>query len=183
MAILNQINFKTKDNRDILIRSAVKEDAIATLNLKRSSIFDEEFQLVSPEEFNRTPEKEEEWIESHINNLCHIAIVAVLGNEVIGLIDFSNGGRQRISHTGEFGMSVDKSVRGLGIGTLLLQSLIDWAKTTDQIEKINLSVHANNDHAQGLYKKLGFVTEGIRKNDIKYGPANYVDTVIMGKVL
>lgn len=149
----------------------------------KSAIFDEEFQLVSQEEFNRTPEKEEEWIESHINTPYYIAIVAVLDNVVVGLIEFSNGGRLRISHTGEFGMSVDKSVRDLGIGALLLQSLIDWAKSTDQIEKINLSVHANNDHAQALYKKLGFVTEGIRKNDIKYGPNNYVDTIIMGMVL
>jgi RimJ/RimL family protein N-acetyltransferase len=35
----------------------------------------------------------------------------------------------------------------------------------------------------GLYKKLGFVIEGVRKNDLKYGPEKYVDTVIMGKIL
>lgn len=183
MANLNQKICKTKDGREFTIRSAHVDDANATLNLKRSSIFDEEYQLVSPEEFNRTIDLEVKWIQSHLDNPYNIAIVAVLGNVVVGLIDFSNGGRQRISHTGDFGMSVDKRFRGQGIGEILLQSLIDWAKSTDKIENINLSVHSDNDRALALYKKLGFVVEGVRKNDLKYGPDKYIDTVLMGKKL
>lgn len=181
MATLDQIDFKSKDGSEIIIRSAIVADAIATLNLKRASIFEEEFQLVSPEEFSGTHEKEIKWIETHINNPYYIAIVAVLDNEVVGLVDFSNGGRQRISHTGEFGMSVDKNYRGIGIGEILLQSLINWAKTTHKIENINLTVHSDNHPALALYKKLGFVVEGVRKNDLKYGEGEYIDTVLMGK--
>jgi len=180
MANLDQKDFKSKDGKVVFIRSATIDDAIATLNLKRVSIFEEEFQLVSPEEFSGTHEKETKWIESHINNPYYIAIVAVLDNEVVGLIDFSNGGRQRISHTGDFGMSVDKKRRGLGIGEILLQSLIDWAKTTHKIENINLTAHSDNHAALALYKKLGFVVEGVRKNDLKYGVGEYIDTVLMG---
>jgi len=183
VASFNQKKLKTKDNRDIVIRSAVKEDAAGILDLAKSVIGEEIYQLTSSAEFKLTLEDEIKWIESHIDRPFHIILVAILDTKIVGLINFSNGHKQRIAHTGEFGMSVDKSVRGLGIGALLLQSLIDWAKSTDQIEKINLSVHANNDHAQALYKKLGFVTEGVRKNDIKYGPSNYVDTVIMGKII
>ena len=183
MATLNQKYFKTKAGSEVSIRSATAHDALATLNLKRMSIFDEEFQLVSPEEFNLNQETEIKWIESHLNNPYYIAIVAVLDNEVIGLIDFSNGGRQRISHSGDFGMSVDKKRRGLGIGEILLQSLIDWAKTTHKIENINLTAHSDNHAALALYKKLGLVVEGVRKNDLKYGVDKYLDTVLMGRKL
>jgi RimJ/RimL family protein N-acetyltransferase len=91
------------------------------LNIKRSSIAEEIHQLVTPDEFKTTIESETKWIEKHIENPYYIAIVALLDNQIVGLIDFSNGPKQRISHTGDFGMSVDSSVRGLGIGTILLQ--------------------------------------------------------------
>lgn len=183
MASIDQKLHKTKDGNNIIIRSALKEDATATLNLKRLSILEEIHQLVTPNEFKTTLENETKWIEKHLEDPYHIALVAILNNEIVGLIDFSNGPRARISHTGDFGMSVDASFRGLGIGTILLHSLIDWAKNTDKIEKINLRVHSDNDIAIGLYKKLGFVIEGVQKKDLKYGPNKYIDTILMGKIV
>jgi RimJ/RimL family protein N-acetyltransferase len=32
-----------------------------------------------------------------------------------------------------------------------------------------------------LYRKLGFVEEGLRPKDIKFGPGRYVDTLAMYK--
>ncbi len=183
MATLNQKKFKLKNGIEISIRSANAEDANATLNIKRSSILEEIHQLVTPSEFKTTLESETKWIEKHLDNPYYVAIVAILNNEIVGLIDFSNGARERISHTGDFGMSVDASVRGLGIGTILLQSLINWGKGTNKIEKINLRVHSDNEIAIGLYKKMGFDIEGVQKKDLKYGPDKYVDTVLMGKFL
>lgn len=183
MAVLNQKINKAKDGKNIIIRSVIQEDASATLNIKHSSILEEVHQLVTPEEFKTTLESETKWIEKHIENPYYIAIVAILDDKIVGLIDFSNGPKERISHTGDFGMSVEKSVRSLGIGTLLLKALIDWAKATDKIEKINLRVHSDNNIAIGLYKKMGFEIEGVQKRDLKYGPDKYVGTVFMGKFL
>jgi RimJ/RimL family protein N-acetyltransferase len=183
MATIDPKPYKTKNNKEIIIRAAIKEDAGSTISIKKSSIDEVINELLCPEEFTRTVVDEEKWIDSHLDNPNHIAIVAVFENQIIGLIDFSNGPRKRIAHTGQFGMSVSKNFRGQGIGTLLLQALIEWATAHDQIEKINLSVHATNLAAQGLYKKLGFVIEGIMKNDLKYGADDYVDTLVMGKIL
>jgi RimJ/RimL family protein N-acetyltransferase len=104
-----------------------------------------------------------------------------MNSKIVGLLDFSNGHRQRIAHTGEFGMSVEKSVRDQGIGSLLLQVLIDWAAQNETIEKIGLNVHSNNERAIALYKKMGFEIEGIRKRDLEYGDGQYVDTTVMGR--
>jgi RimJ/RimL family protein N-acetyltransferase len=128
-----------------------------------------------------TIEAEEKWIESHISNPNHVILLAEMNSKIVGMLDFSNGHRQRIAHTGEFGMSVDKSVRDQGIGALLLKVLIEWATQNSTIEKISLNVHSNNFRAIALYKKMGFEIEGTRKRDIKYGADNYVDTVVMGR--
>ena len=61
----------------------------------------------------------------------------ILVVEMNGQLNFSNGNKERIAHTGEFGMGVHKGYRGLGIGRLLLESLIQWCRKNETIEKIS----------------------------------------------
>lgn len=175
--------FKSKSYKEVVIRSATKLDASAILELSQAVISEEIFQLTSASEFQMTVNGEENWIESHLTNPDHIILVAELDSKIVGILDFSNGHRKRISHTGEFGMSIEKSVRGQGIGTLLLKVLIEWATQSQKIEKIGLSVHANNNRAIALYRKMGFEVEGVRRRDLKYGEDNYIDTVVMGRFI
>jgi RimJ/RimL family protein N-acetyltransferase len=181
MAEYVSTKFKSKSGAEVIVRSAVKQDAAAILDLSKGVIGEEIYQLTSGSEFKMTIESEEKWIESHLANPNHIILVAEMNSKIVGLLDFSNGHRQRISHTGEFGMSVEKTFRDQGIGSLLLKVLIEWAAKSETIEKIGLSVHNNNERAIALYKKMGFEIEGVRKRDLKYGEGQYVDTVVMGR--
>ena len=181
MAELKNLEFKTKSGLNVMIRSAAISDAQAILKLSEGVIGEEIYQLTSSSEFKMTIEAEEKWIESHLSNPNKIILIAQINSKIVGVLDFSNGHRQRIAHTGEFGLSVEKSVRDQGIGTLLLKVLIDWATANKTIEKISLNVHSNNERAITLYKNMGFEIEGTRKRDLKYGVDNYVDTVVMGR--
>ena len=173
--------FKSKSGIDVFVRSALKQDAAAILDLSKDVIGEEIYQLTSGAEFKMTIEAEEKWIESHHANPNHIILVAEMNSKIVGMLDFSNGHRKRIAHTGEFGMSVDKSARDQGIGTLLLAALIEWTSKNSTIEKIGLSVHSNNQRAIALYKKMGFEVEGVRRRELKYGEDQYIDTVVMGR--
>ncbi|MGZ3742460.1 MAG: N-acetyltransferase family protein [Pseudobdellovibrionaceae bacterium] len=175
--------FKSKSGADVTIRSAAKQDAQAILELAKGVINEEVYQLTSSSEFKMTIDMEEKWIESHLVNPNHVILIAEINSKIVGILDFSNGHRQRIAHTGDFGMSIEMSARDQGIGTLLLKVLIDWAAKNETIEKIGLNVHSNNDRAIGLYKKMGFEIEGVRKRDLKYDENSYVDTIVMGKFI
>jgi ribosomal protein S18 acetylase RimI-like enzyme len=59
-------------------------------------------------------------------------------------------------------MGVHKGFRGLGVGSLLIGALVDWAKSHSVIKKINPCVHQTNDRAIATYKKIGFQVEGLR---------------------
>lgn len=181
MAEIKAQKFKSKTGLDVVLRSGKKSDAAAILNLARAVIGEEIFQLTSSAEFKLTVEDEEKWIESHLSNENHLILLAEVDSRIVGLLDFTNGHRQRIAHTGEFGMSVEKSFRDQGLGALLIQGLIHWATNNKVIEKINLNVHSNNERAIALYKKMGFLVEGIRKRDLKYENAMYIDTIVMGR--
>ena len=51
---------------------------------------------------------------------------------------------------------VDKSMRGKGIGKMLTQFVIDWAKKND-IDKIDLTSSPFRIEANELYRKIGFL--------------------------
>jgi putative acetyltransferase len=69
--------------------------------------------------------------------------------------------------------------QGRGVGRALLGSLIEWAKSTPAVEKIELNVRASNEAAQALYRKMGFVEMGRWKRRVKLAPEQYVDDVAM----
>ncbi|WP_096186823.1 ribosomal protein S18-alanine N-acetyltransferase [Evansella halocellulosilytica] len=72
-------------------------------------------------------------------------------------------------------VAVHTSWRRKGIGKQLLLGSMHMAKTLGAA-KLTLEVRVSNDTAQRLYKKLGFVEGGIRKN---YYTDNQEDAQIM----
>lgn len=76
-------------------------------------------------------------------------------------------------------MAIAPEWRGMGVGNALLETLIAWAKTRPRIEKICLAVLADNIPAIGLYRKYGFQEEGRRIREIKTGPDEYSDDLLI----
>lgn len=72
-------------------------------------------------------------------------------------------------------IAVHPNYRGYGIGDLLIDGIINLCKNNNCIA-LTLEVRLSNIIAQNLYKKHGFIEEGIRK---KYYEDNGEDAVIM----
>lgn len=77
------------------------------------------------------------------------------------------GGMWHVIDEGQItNIAVGKSYRGLGVGSKLLEGLINWSKDNG-IRVIELEVRAGNTAALGLYKKYGFNAVGRRKDYYK----------------
>lgn len=74
-------------------------------------------------------------------------------------------------------IAVHPEYRGIGAGNLLLEALIEICRT-ESITSLTLEVRKSNLIAQSLYKKYGFLEQGIRK---EYYGDNKEDAVIMWK--
>ena len=74
-------------------------------------------------------------------------------------------------------IAVHPEYRGIGAGNLLLEALIEICRI-DSINSLTLEVRKSNLVAQNLYKKYGFLEQGIRKG---YYGDNKEDAVIMWK--
>ncbi len=181
MSSIQPQKFTARNRQPVTIRTAQPEDAAALLAYIRPVAEETEFFILEPDEFPKTDEEERKWIQDHLDHPDQIVLVAEAAGTIIGNVSFENGSCRRIAHRGTLGIAVVKEWRGQGIGTALMGSLLKWATANLLIEKVCLEVFTTNTNAIRLYRKLGFVEEGLRLKDIKIGPGRYVDTLAMGR--
>lgn len=91
--------------------------------------------------------------------------IAVKDGHIIGWCDISALDRPVFAHIGSLGIGILAPYRGLGIGKKLLQTAIQKAEQKG-LTRIELTVRENNEPAIALYKKFGFVIEGIHKKGV-----------------
>lgn len=103
--------------------------------------------------------------------------VALDGVRIVGWADIFPDKSATMKHSGSLGMGVVAEYRGQGIGTILLVSCIKKAQGNG-ISRIALHVRTDNENAIGLYKKVGFQTEGVMKNYM-FIDGTYYDALIM----
>jgi RimJ/RimL family protein N-acetyltransferase len=139
--------------------------------------------LIPPRHSTPRPiSKYEKFILKHDGNGESVLFLATENSELIGTIHLTQIERQELGHAVFLGLNVKKTFRGKGIGTVLLLHGMDWAKEKPAIERIELEVLANNQHAISMYEKVGFVKEGVKKSAVKKG-SEYIDIIIMGIIL
>ena len=179
MARITPTEFQLKDGTQLLIRCAEQSDAVRLLEAVITVVRDGDGMIVEPDEFNQGEEQEQSWIRAFNDNPRELLLVAEAAGQIVGNIGFHIAKRRRLSHSGEFGMSVHPNWRNRGIGSALLDSLVEWALSVPEIEKICLKVRADNDRAITLYKKHGFVEVGRAKRAAKLDEGLYVDEIAM----
>ncbi|WP_455583412.1 GNAT family N-acetyltransferase [Lactiplantibacillus pentosus] len=105
------------------------------------------------EELSETDEAEQ--IEHISGTTTNVIFVAVLGDRLIGVstvqasTDFS-------AAQGEVGVAVLKEFWGMGLGTALVEEILDWARNYSSLERLVLTVQLRNTRAAKLYQHLGF---------------------------
>lgn len=71
--------------------------------------------------------------------------------------------------------------QGKGVGTKLMEAIIDVADNWLMLVRVELTVFTDNEKAINLYKKFNFEVEGLKKKAaIRNG--EYVDEFIMARV-
>ena len=104
--------------------------------------------------------------------------VAVAGDELVGSLHVETS---RFGY-GELGMAVAREWRGRGVGSALLEAAIVWAREQG-LHKLSLSVFPHNAAAIGLYRKFGFVEEGLRVKHYRRASGELWDALELGLLL
>jgi RimJ/RimL family protein N-acetyltransferase len=163
----------------MLIRRATPDDASQLLTHVQR-LANEQASMISlaPGEFQITIEQERMWLESYTTEDNSICIVTEDNGRISGLLNCDGGTRQATRHSASFGMSVALEERNKGIGSALLNYLIQWAKSTNILLRLELEVYEHNTPALHLYQKSNFREEG-RKRRAFLHEGSFIDSLLM----
>lgn len=152
--------YELKNGQVLTIRTAAVEDARALLDYVRGISGESDFLSFGPGEFELTIVQEEDFLRQCLLSDNQLYLLGLIDETIVATLSFLGGHRPRLRHSGELSMAVKKQYRGLGIGSWMLDALIDWVKATQIITKINLRVRTDNQRAIQLYEHKSFKIEG-----------------------
>ncbi len=115
------------------------------------------------------------------NHPDHTRLVAVLDGVVVGSASLINESKVRRKHVATLGMAVAESFAGRGVGTALLNEILEFADNWLNLMRIELTVFCDNKAAVHLYKKFGFEIEGTLRA-YAFRDGQYVDSYTMARL-
>lgn len=172
-------NHKLADDRTLVVREATVDDAELLLEYIEAMSGETDYLSFGPGEFELNESQERGVLLQYLGTDNKLYVVGLINDEIVSSLSFSAGSRSRVRHTGEFGMSVRREYWGVGIGSLMLDTLIEWARETKIVFKINLRVRTDNHRAIHLYERKGFVREGTLSRET-FIDGQYYDHHCMG---
>ncbi|MDQ6882346.1 MAG: GNAT family N-acetyltransferase [Pseudomonadota bacterium] len=167
---------KADDDKGIAVRALEPADAHEVSDLTGApGTFEGTLQLPDMPVASRL-----EWLQKLEPHSCRL--VAVAQGQIVGSAGLHQAGMSlRRAHVRMLVIGIAAGWQGKGVGRLLIARLLDWADQWAGVLRVELTVHADNDRAMGLYRSMGFVEEG-RHRGYAIKDGQYVDALCMARL-
>ena len=168
-----------KDGRASTLRNGTASDGHSLLAIFNLTHEQTDFLLTYPEEHRYTAQQEADFLQEKTDSADEIELLAELDGTVVGSAGIGCVGRkEKIRHRAEFGISVDQTYWGLGIGRALTEACIECAKKAGYVQ-LELEVVAENRSAIALYESVGFVEYGRNPKGFRSRFTGWQEVVLM----
>lgn len=108
-------------------------------------------------------------------------LVAEIDGRVVGTASLHVESRPRRRHCGNIGMAVHDDFQSQGVGSALMEAVIDLADNWLGLTRLELTVYADNAPAIHVYKKYGFEVEGTARN-FAVREGTFIDAIYMARL-
>ena len=168
-----------KNGQHLILRSPDMFDAEQLLEHMRITSTETDFMSRYPEEILVPVENQARFLQMVETDPDNFMLAAFIDGRLVG-----NAGVTRVRdnikyrHRANFGISLQKEVCGLGLGTLLLREVLEAVRCTS-FEQMELTVFADNMRAIHLYEKAGFEKVGVMPRAYRLKDGSYHDEVQM----
>ncbi|MCD1277474.1 GNAT family N-acetyltransferase [Streptococcus sinensis] len=123
------------------------------------------------------------FIQHQTESENQLYLLALLDDEIAGLVSITADFHERIRHIGQVFIVVKKAFWNQGLGRILLAEALDWAENNSILRRLELTVQVRNERAVHLYKELGFEIEGLQKRGAYLTEGIFLDVYLMGKLI
>lgn len=147
--------------RPLHIRKAQAEDAAALLALYKKLASETPFLT-----FDRALEEVQVSQQAaHLAQLNYsneeVVMLAYAEQQLVGVASLSRILGEAHRHVLEVGVGVLCNHWRTGVAETLVRAVLDWAEQQPQVKRLSALVRGDNDRAQALFERLGFVHEGL----------------------
>lgn len=169
--------------KEIFFEEAERRHAEAFIAFMNQVAGETDFLVMDETGFQLTSDELAPIFENSLGSPNQLHLLAFCGDEVIGAITVRASSQHRISHIGNVFIAVRKDYWGHGIGRILLEEVVEWAKSYGIIKRLELTVQVRNNRAVSLYQKMGFEIEGTQKWGARTDEGEWLDLYYMGKLI
>lgn len=172
-----------RDGRACILKSPEPREAAEMLDYLKGISAETYFMVRYPDEVTMTLEEEKEFLERHLTSGNSFMLAAYLEGRLAGNIAVNGvASTRKMCHRASLGIAVRKDYWGLGIGGVLIESALHYARELGY-EQLELGVFDDNGRARHLYRKLGFEEWGVTKRAFRLEDGSYRDEIMMGRLL
>lgn len=173
---------KLNNNKKITLRSPIFEDTLPLIDYLKTVTDETAFLLSHPSEITYTEFEEWQIIKSYLESKDKLMVLAIDQDKIVGNCTLSFKTKLKNKHRAMVGLSIIKSHWSLGLGSLLMDLMIDFCRESG-IKQLELEVFSSNLRAISLYERKGFIKTGEIPNAIKLEDGSYINEIYMIKQL
>ena len=171
--------YKLKDGRTLVLRDPAEADAQEMVDYLKIVGGETDFLLCDENGIEGlTLEGEIGWIRATLAAKNTKMFVGTIDGEIVLVCDVRAAARSRVSHCAEVAISIKRSCWHVGVGSIAMQAMIDFAKSTGELRQLSLEVREGNERAIALYQRFDFVEVGRHKGRICVR-GEYFDEILM----
>lgn len=174
-------NLSLKDGRKAVLRTPKWEDLDDLLDLI-NSLVEEKADIIRGEKVTR--KEEIDFLASvlkRVETKEEFFLIAEVEGKAVASSEIGQGTGSYDSHVGMIGIVVKDGFRDMGLGTIMMKTLVERGRSMG-LKVLTLCVFSTNKRAIHVYERVGFVRTGyIPRRFFKSG--KYVDEVVMTMLL
>lgn len=168
---------------ELLIREAEPSDAAELVTFLNRVSVETDFTSLDRNGILLTDTEMELFLDKQARSENQISLLALLNDEIAGLVNITADQRKRVRHIGDFFIVIGKEYWNNGLGSLLLEEVVEWAQASGILRRLQLTVQTRNQAAVHLYQKNGFVIEGRQERGAYIGEGEFIDVYLMGRLI
>ena len=172
-----------KDDRAALLRNPDPDaDAAALINHLKQIVSETEFLLRYPEECDWTEAQERDILSANNADDMRLMLVCEVDGEIAGMCGLNLNRPIKFRHRANLDISLQKRFWNLGIGTAMLEALMDVARDRG-VMQLELDYIEGNARGRALYEKMGFSEVARHPDAVRFRDGRMRSLVFMMKKL
>ena len=168
---------------ELLIREAGSNDAAELVAFLNRVSLETDFTSLDGDGILLTSEEMEVFLNKQASSDNQITLLAFLNDKIAGLVNITADQRKRVRHIGDLFIVIGKKYWNNGLGSFLLEEVVEWAQASGILRRLQLTVQTRNQAAVHLYQKHGFVIEGRQERGAYIEEGDFIDVYLMGRLI